>query len=328
MTQKVKDILKYVLSLALAALLVWVAVRSVDWGAFLGGLKQTRWFWLVPFLVASVAAIVFRVCRWRLLLASSGHRAKWLQVWDANNIGNMANVAIPGSGEFLRCGYVAGKSGYGDVFGTIVMERAWDVAAVFLMVVLALVLDRGKYGPFFVEQVWTPLSESLSFSLWWLIALLVLLIASGLWAVFHFRDRSRFCGKIADAIGSIGRGFASFGKMERKGLFLFHTVMIWVMYLLMCYCVLKAVPDLAELDLSDALFFTAVGNIASVIPVPGGIGAYHYLMALSVSSLYGGSWETGLLFATLQHEMHALLVILLGVVSYLMLNLRSRKQRA
>ncbi len=328
MTQKVKDILKYVLSLALAALLVWVAFRSVDWKAFLGGLKQTRWIWLVPFLAASVIAIVFRVRRWQLLLASSGHQAKWLKVWDSNNVGNMANVAIPGSGEFLRCAYVAGKTGYGDVLGTIVMERAWDVAAVILIVILALFLDRGKYGPFFVEQVWTPLSANLHFSLWWLVVLLVLLLVSGLWAVYHFRDRNRLCGKIADGVGSIGRGFASFGKMERKGLFLFHSVMIWLMYLLMCFCVLKAVPDLAGLDLSDALFFTAVGNIASVIPVPGGIGAYHYLMALSVSSLYGGSWETGLLFATLQHESHAVLIILLGVISYVMLNLRSRNQGA
>ena len=57
------------------------------------------------------------------------------------------------------------------------------------------------------------------------------------------------------------------------------------MYLLMCYSILKAVPALSGLGLEDALFFTAVGNIASVIPVPGGIGAYHYLVALSVSTL-------------------------------------------
>lgn len=328
MTTKLKDILKYVLSLALAALLVWFAVRSVDWKAFLGGLKVTRWGYVIPFLLASFAALVLRTTRWRDLLYSAGHDIPWLRVWDSHNVGNLANVALPGSGEFIRCGYVVGKNGYGDAFGTAMMERTWDVVAVVVMIVLALVLDRDKFGAFFAEQVWTPLSARLSFSLWWLVALVFVLLAAAIWAVFRFRTRSRFCGKVADAVASVGHGFASFAKLPRKGLFLLYTVGIWGMYLLMCYCILKAVPALAGLGLEDALFFTAVGNIASVIPVPGGIGAYHYLVALSVSSIYGGSWETGLLFATLQHEFHALLILVLGVASYVALTLRSRNQRA
>ncbi|MBQ3723729.1 MAG: flippase-like domain-containing protein [Bacteroidales bacterium] len=319
---------KYILSFALAALLVWIAFRSVDWKAFLEGLRLTRWGYVVPFLVASVVALVLRTTRWRDLLKSAGHEVPWIRVWDSHNVGNLANVALPGSGEFIRCGYVVGKSGYGDAFGTAMLERAWDVAAVIVMIILALVLDRGKFGPFFVEQVWTPLSGRLSFSLWWLVALLLVMLVLFFWAVFRFRERNGICRKVADAVSSVGRGFVSFGKLPHKGLFLLYTVLIWMMYLLMCFCILKAVPELSGLGMEDALFFTAVGNIASVIPVPGGIGAYHYLVALSVSTLYGGSWETGLLFATLQHEMHAILIIVLGVISYVALNLRSRNQRA
>lgn len=325
---KAKEIVKYSLSLALAVLLVWFAFRSVDWAAFLSGLKLTRWGYLIPFFAASVGALVLRTFRWQALLNSSGHRTGALTVWDANNVGNLANVAIPGSGELLRCGYVAGRNGFADVLGTAVMERTWDAVAVLLLIVLALVLDRGKFGPFFAEQVWGPLSGGLDLPLWWLPVLLVLLVAAGLWAVFHFRRRSRLCARIADALVSVGKGFSSFRKLERKGLFLLYTAGIWTLYLMMCFSMQKAVPDLAGLGLEDALFFTAVGNVASVIPVPGGIGAYHYLIALSVSSLYGRSWETGILFATLQHELHAVLILLLGVLSYARLSLQSRKQRA
>ena len=143
MNKKTKDVLKYVLSLALAVVLVWYAFRSVDWKAFLEGLKMTRWIYLVPFFAASIGALVFRTFRWRALLRSSGHPVTHLTVWDANNIGNLANIAVPGAGELLRCGYVTGKSGYGNVFGTVVMERAWDILAIVLMIVLALVLDSG-----------------------------------------------------------------------------------------------------------------------------------------------------------------------------------------
>ena len=312
MTKKAKDILKFILSFLLAVALVWIAFRRVDWKAFLDGLRLTRWGYVIPFLVASVVAIFLR----------------WLTVWDAYNVGNVANVALPGSGEFIRCGYVVGKSAYGDALGTVVMERVWDFVAIVVIIILALVLDRAKFGPFFVEQVWTPLSEGLNFSLWWLVVLLVVIIGLFFWAVFRFRDRNRLCRKVADAFASVGRGFSSFTRMERKGLFLLYTFGIWLMYLLMCFCILKALPELSHLGLEDALFFTAVGNIAAVIPLPGGIGAYHYLVALSVSSIYGGSWETGLLFATLQHELHSVLLLVLGVFSYAGLTLRSRDKRA
>lgn len=328
MTKKAKDILKFILSFLLAVALVWIAFRRVDWKAFLDGLRLTRWGYVIPFLVASVVAIFLRTLRWRDLLRSSGQSVRWLTVWDAYNVGNVANVALPGSGEFIRCGYVVGKSAYGDALGTVVMERVWDFVAIVVIIILALVLDRAKFGPFFVEQVWTPLSEGLNFSLWWLVVLLVVIIGLFIWAVFRFRDRNRLCRKVADALASVGRGFSSFTRMERKGLFLLYTFGIWLMYLLMCFCILKALPELSYLGLEDALFFTAVGNIAAVIPLPGGIGAYHYLVALSVSSIYGGSWETGLLFATLQHELHSVLLLVLGVFSYAGLTLRSRDKRA
>ena len=328
MTAKVRDVIKYVLSAALAVLLVWIAFRSVDWKAFLEGLKVTCWWYVVPFLAASVGALVFRTTRWRDLLRSSGHDVPWLRVWDSHNIGNLANTALPGSGEFIRAGYVVGKVGYGDALGTEMMERVWDLVAIVVLIILSLVLDRDKFGPFFVNEIWTPLSGRFSFSLWWLVALLVLLLVLFFWAVFRFRERNGLCRKVADAISSVVRGFTSFAKLPHKGLFLLYTVGIWAMYVLMCFCIMKAIPDLAVLGPEDALFFTAVGNIAAVIPVPGGIGAYHYLVALSLSSIYGQSWETGLLFATLQHELHAVLIIVLGVISYVALNLRSRNQGA
>ena len=324
---KAKDIVKYVVSFGLAVLFVWLAFRSVDWKSFWEGLLQTQWLWLIPFLAASVGALVFRACRWRLLLRSSGLPSVWIDAWDANNVGNLANLVIPGSGEVIRCGYVSGKSKFGNVFGTVLMERAWDFLAIFLMLGLALVFDTGKFGPFFATQVWEPMVSRLQFSLWWLLAALVALVALFFWAVYRFRERNRVCGKIAGALSSVWQGFASFGHLQHKAAFLLFTVGIWLMYLLMSYSVMKALPDLSALGMKDALFFTVVGNCASVIPVPGGIGAYHYLIALAVSGIYGRTWETGILFATLQHELHAVLVLILGVISYLRFTIHARHSK-
>ena len=96
------------------------------------------------------------------------------------------------------------------------------------------------------------------------------------------------------------------------------------MYVLMSWAGLKALPMLDSLTIADALFISAVGNIASVIPVPGGIGAYHYLIALTLQSLYGATWDTGILYATLCHETHAILIIVLGISSYIRITLAKR----
>ena len=326
MGKKASKILRYGLSLVLAAILVFFAFRAVDWTAFRNGIGQTRWVWVAAFFVASLLALVFRMLRWKSMLGPVAPSARLIDVWDADNVGNLANVVLPGAGELIRCGYVSGKSArYESVFGTIVMERAWDLMAVFVLFVAALASNWGRFGDFFVENIWTPLSQRLSFSLWWVIALLLVLCAAFVFAVFRLRNRSRFFGRLSDAFSGLAGGFASFGKMERKWLFAIWTVAIWLMYVTMSFCILKSMPALAGAGFSDALFLSAVGNIASVIPVPGGIGAYHYLIALSLSYLYGASWEIGILNATLNHELHAVLVIVLGVISYICVTLRRRK---
>lgn len=313
---------KYILSLAIAAVLVWLAFRSVDWASFLDGLNQTRWGFIALFIAASIGALVFRTLRWQALLGPIGAEVRPLVIWDANNIGNLTNIVLPGSGEFVRCGYVAtGKARYDKVFGTVLMERIWDILAIVILFVLAICLNRARFGSFFAEHIWGPLSAKAGGSLPWIAAAMLLVLAAALWALWHFRNRSKLCRKAADAVKGLAEGFGSIAKMRRKWLFALYTAGIWAMYILMCWFVMKAMPALEGLSFVDAIFISAVGNIASIIPVPGGIGAYHYLIALSLSSIYAVPWATGILFATLNHELHAVLVIILGVASYLRFSL-------
>ena len=326
MALKAGKVVKYALSLALAAVLVWLAFRSVEWSAFLDGLRQTRWACILLFVLASVLALVFRMLRWRSLITPMDSSVSNLLVWDADNVGNLANIALPGSGEFVRCGYVSGgKASYDKVFGTIALERVCDVLAVIILFVLALCLGGSRFAGFFADNIWQPLSSRFSMSLWWIVAAAAALAAAMVWAVFRFRDANAFCGKVAGAFSGLAKGFMVFTTMPGKWLFAFWTVCIWLMYILMSYTVLLAMPDLAGLGFTDALFISAVGNIASVIPVPGGIGAYHYLVALTLASLYGAEWDTGILYATLCHELHAVLLIALGIASYVRLTLRKKQ---
>lgn len=322
-----KNVIKYVLSFLLAAVLVFFAFRSVNWSEFWNGLAQTRWGYVVLFLIFSVLALVFREERWRSIIKPIDPEVRRLRVWDSINVGNLVNVVLPGAGEFVRCGYVSGKRmSYDKALGTIVCERVCDFVAVGLMFAGALAAGWSKWGDFFVNEIWAPAAGRMSFSIWWIVGGVALALAAFFWAVFHWKDSNRFFGKIAGVLKGFGAGFAALGKMENKWLFLLQTVAIWVMYVLMSWAVLKAMPAVAHLNMADALFISAVGNIASVVPVPGGIGAYHYMIALTLQALYGTTWDMGILYATMCHEIHALLIIVLGIISYV--GITARKKQA
>ncbi len=326
MNRKATNVIKYLLSVGLAAVLVWFAFRGVDWTAFLDGLKETRWGYVLIFTLVSVLALFFREERWRVMMEPLDPDVKRLDAWDASNVGNIVNVVLPGAGEFVRGGYIRSKKmSYEKIMGTIVCERAWDVISVLLMLIFALVLKWDTFGSFFIANIWGPLTHSLGFSMWWILVPILLALAGFFWGVFHWESKSAFCAKVAGTIRGLGVGIASFVHIRRKWAFVLYTIGIWVTYLLMTYYNFKAIPALAHLTFFDSIFVSAVGNIASVIPVPGGIGAYHYLVALTLESIYGATWETSLLFATLSHETHALLLILLGIASYVRLGLRRKR---
>lgn len=341
-----KKILKIALSFALAGVFVFFAFRGIDWASFARDIRQTRWIWVLAFCVVSVGALIFRMLRWQALLRplhggadaaesgsgssaadgadGAGGKVSALRVWDANNVGNIVNVVIPGSGEFVRCGYMtAGRASYDKVLGTVVTERICDVLAIVLLMAIAILCGSEQMKQFFRNNIAGAAAGQLS--LLWVLAGVLLLLAAGVWALWHFRERNAFCGKIADKLKGFAGGMTSFVRMRKKWLFIIYTIGIWTMYVLMSYSIIKAMPELSHLGAADALFLCAIGNFASVIPVPGGIGAYHYLVALSLSGIYGVSWETGLLNATLNHELHAILILLLGAVSYISLTLQSRK---
>lgn len=329
MNKKATNAIKYSLSFVLAAFLVYFAFSKVSWDAFLAGLQSTRWSYIVLFLLASVLALLFRNVRWRLLMKPLDPEVKSLDSWDATNIGNVANIAIPGAGEFIRCGYMSSKRmNFEKTFGTMVCERAWDVISILILILIALAAKWESFGSFFRENILGAASEKFTLSFWLLMLAALVIVSLAAWLVYRFRGKNRLCGRIASAVRGLWDGFISFTKVRSKFLFVTYTAGIWASYVLMTYFIILAMPSLDGLGLADAVLISAMGNIASVIPVPGGIGAYHYIVALTLQTLYGADWDTGVLFATLNHELHALLVIALGVISYFRLSSSRRTQDA
>lgn len=321
MSTKLKKQMKLGVSLLLAITLIYMAFKGINWADFWENLKCTRWGFIVLFLLCVLATIWIRALRWKVMLKPLDANISTWTTWHANNIGNLTNAILSGSGELVRCAFACrGGANYDAVLGTEIMERAWDALAIILLAFIAILSDSDAIGEFFTQHIVAPVTSS-STTLIWAgcgIAALVLIIC----LCFRFRRANKVCGAVANFLGGVGQGFISFQKIRNKRAFLAFTVLLWVMYIFMYHFILQAVPALSGLNVYDALLLAAVGNLASVIPVPGGVGAYHYLIALCLSAIYGIDWNIGILFATLQHELHAVLLIVLGIMSCVKTNLK------
>ena len=135
--------------------------------------------------------------------------------------------------------------------------------------------------------------------------------------MWRFRESSGFCGKVWGVVKGIGQGFATCFKMKRKWLFFAYTALIWMTYWFMAASTVWAAPFLDNLDLIDALFLSLVGGLGFAVPVPGGIGAFHFIIGLTLSTLYGIPMEMGIVYATLSHTSQAITQIVFGAGSYI-----------
>jgi hypothetical protein len=104
--------------------------------------------------------------------------------------------------------------------------------------------------------------------------------------------------------------------MDRKWLFFAYTALIWMLYWLMAASTMWAAPFLGDLDLIDALFLSLVGGLGFAVPVPGGIGAFHFIISMTLATMYGIPVEMGIVYATLSHTSQAITQILFGLGSY------------
>ena len=119
-------------------------------------------------------------------------------------------------------------------------------------------------------------------------------------------------------------GLKTIIKMKDRWTFIFHTLLIWLMYFLMTYVLVFALPATSHLSPLDGLFLLVIGGMGMSAPVQGGIGAFHWIVTLGLS-LYGVSRANGLVYATLSHESQSIFAILLGALSFVMLMIQNRK---
>ncbi|NJM78435.1 MAG: TIGR00374 family protein [Flavobacterium sp.] len=230
----------------------------------------------------------------------------------AVSISYLMNLTIPRSGEVTRAVILKKYEGvpFDKGFGTIVAERVVDLLIFLLFVITAFVLQFDKISTFIFSHV-SPNKIILLFTLGILLFIIFLFIWR--WAKWPFvlKVKSKFMG--------LAEGMTSILKMKTKWKYIGHSFFIWFSYLMMFYVCIFSIPETATISFDIVIMGFIFGTLA-VGFTNGGIGAFPISIA-KVLLLYGIAEDAGTALGWIIWTSQTLLTIVLGLTSYLFLNI-------
>ena len=295
-------------------------------------LKDDFWsaniFWIIMTLSCFTLSNVSRAMRWNLLLKPLGYQPKLYNSFIAVVITYFVNLFIPRMGEVARAAALkkAEDVPVEKAMGTIVIGRIMDVIMLLLFIGLAFLLEY--------DTLWTWLNENMGdkdggglFSNPYVLGAMGFGVL-GLIVFFIFRKKimqTAIYKKVINIVLGFWEGLQSVRKLEQPGMFIFHTIFIWAMYFLMNYLCFFAFEPTANLSPVVGLMVFVFGAFGIVIPSPGGMGTYHWLV-IAALGIYGINQYDAFSFANIAFfSIQIFCNITIGIIAIILLFALNRK---
>lgn len=320
---KTRRILNILVSIVVAGLFIWLAIRNVDLSELWEQIRGVTLYWLPFFLIMMLISHYLRAERWRLLLAKDYSDIRRSTLFAGVMMGYFFNVLVPRLGEVTRPVYVARqhKMSSSNLIGTIVIERLFDMATLLVLamfVALYLVQDLSGFQSLFGTEGWP----------WYFYLVLpgiFVILGAGIWIIRKVlismerkeQISSPLLAKIVQKGRSFSDGIVSIRHVKNWPLFLLLTAGIWFGYVIMAWLpfFMMNLQEIYGLTLNDAVVLTVVSSVGVSIPTPGGIGSYHLLIQQSLWVLYQVPVVTALTYATVAHGVTVIAVLIIGPIT-------------
>jgi len=327
-------VLEYLFFLGLGFGLLWLSFRKLDYGEIRQDIIDADYYWLFIALFFAIAAHIIRALRWNMLINAMGYKTRLSTTFFAVMIGYLANTAVPRMGEFMRCGVLSKKEKipFNSLFGTVISERLIDLIMLFVIIFLVIVFQIDLVGSF-VGDIFEPILHAIFTNFTSLILFvggIFLLVGISIWFVWQSRrwiKRFRFYNKVRGFVDGLMNGIKTVLKLKQKWLFIFYTILIWLLYAFMVYLPVYMLDETSQLIFVDGLTILAIGSLGIVAPVPGGIGAYHFIVKSILVELYAVEANAAGAFAAITHAGQTILNVVVGALSYFYMIVVNKKQK-
>lgn len=322
MSKKLRKALFISLPILFGLGLIWYSLSKFtpsDFKSITNSFKTAHYGWVFLSIVLAIMSHLSRAYRWQFLLEPLGYKPKFTNSVLAVLVAYLLNLVIPRSGEVARAAAISKYEGipFQKAFGTIVAERVADVMMLFSIIGIAFFMQTKLLSEYlFKDDGSNP---------WYKFIILGSLALIALVLYFIFKtSKLAFVLKIKEFAKGLLEGVMSIVKMKKKGVFIFHTILIWTLYMLMFYVMTFAIPETSHLPVGAIVVGFVVGGLSMAL-TNGGLGTYPIFVA-SVFILYGVENNPARAFGWIVWTSQTLMVLVFGGIAMFVLPIYNRKK--
>ena len=332
MNQHLKTFLKFLLFLSIGVVLLWIITRRADLDTMFNELKAAKWGWLIFAMSIGLLSHISRAVRWMIMLEPLGYKPRFANMFSAIMVMYGANFAVPRLGEVMRCTIVNRyeKVPLDVAIGTMITERFFDLICLILVTIVGVSLEYQLVN----EKILVKFSEGFDPTKLYILAgfgLGVIIL------IFLFRNLIKklpFYQKIRKFLLGMWEGIRSAKDIKKKGWFVIHTIMIWAAYFISFYIAFRALGSTEHLGLKAGLSVLIFGSFGIVVPSPGGLGAFQWLVMIVLWAYGVGGDDFAdpvqqgirLAYGNMMYAANFILLAGGGIIAWVALPLINRKQ--
>jgi uncharacterized protein (TIRG00374 family) len=307
------SLLKQLIGIVFAGLFLWLAFRGTDPAKLWSYIKDVQPFYLVLVCLSGLVSHFLRALRWVLLLSPLSE--KKISLWNsfcAVMYGYAVNVVVPRGGEVARLVSISKteKLPWVGVLSTMFIDRLLDIALLVLLLGFTLTVFPTTA---FADMKWL-VPGGISLSIATVLGLLVLPQMAGIinWIIAQPAVSSKLPAPIVEKVENLSTQFDT-GCRSLKNPVTYPAIAglslaIWVFYWLNFYLMIYAFGLQDKVSPSQCLVVFTIGSVGVLVPTPGNVGSFHFLVSQGLSMVSGVNHELALAFASLLHVMCFVLV--------------------
>ncbi len=335
-SDKNKSLLKrisgIVFPLALTAVFLWFAFRSIDFSVMFEHLSNISVFWAIVFIIVFLMSHYARALRWKVMISSVKPDASSMVLWGALMIGYGVNCVVPRLGELYRALFLGKWEGLSrtSMLGTIIVERVIDVAALIISVLISVWIYGGNL---YDDVLWLKSSMYIVlFAVVFMLLFFILLIRYGenfYGVIVNFV--SRFSARLAEKLGYIFKmlvqGFSSLRGTKNYIYTIFLSALIMFFYGLNSYIgfYMMSMDDIMPVTFGMGWILMTMSAFGVVLPTPGGTGSYHAITILVLVNIFGFAREISGAYALTTHLISYIMFLGAMFISFYLGNIRQKR---
>ena len=310
--------LKNLLPIFIGVFCIYYSFKDISFSEFKEYFTKINYLWVFVGIILGALSHISRSYRWKFLIEPLGYKLGFINSVLTVFSAYLINYTVPRAGDIARGTMISKYENipFEKAIGTIVAERAVDVLCILIIILIGLIIEFDKISNKLIDFV-----EESDFSTL-LLSLLIAVIVTA--TVYFVIKRFKFYKKIKSFLSGLIDGITIIFKMKNRNQFIFHSIFIWLMYVLMFYFTSKAFVDLNQVTFFQLTISFTLAAL-SIMLSNGGIGIYPLAVEESLG-WYAVQSATGLAFGWVMWLSQTLMVVIFGGLSLFVLPFINRSK--